>query len=244
MSNERVRNKILIVDDNYASRRLCTVLLKSEYDVSEAKDGGEGLEKAITWQPDLILLDVCMPVLDGHEVLAELIKRGVRTRVVLMSAINISTNSIIEGIKGGACDYLIKPFKPDDLQIRVQRHLIKESTINLLAAEKTSLIDELLRDVQIKEVEICRILENQRIVEAKYSRLMLKNSFKEGIERVAQFAISVGCAIILYKNGFVQNIYHWILTTFIVFVILAFPFKRLKSFSTKILNITTDIEMK
>src|ERR1044071_1333262 len=106
--------KILIVDDEpFNVDYLEQELEDLDFDIITAKDGREALNKVKQELPDLILLDIMMPIMDGFEVLAHLqADPDLRNiAVIVISAMNDLT-SVIKGIKQGADDYLPKPFEP------------------------------------------------------------------------------------------------------------------------------------
>ena len=113
---------ILVVEDNAASRELLTELLRTQgLDVVAAGDGRAALEGFAQWQPDLVLLDVQMPRVDGFEVCRRL-KREARTRltpVVLVTALS-ATEDYVRGLEAGADDFLTKPVNKQELMARVR----------------------------------------------------------------------------------------------------------------------------
>jgi CheY-like chemotaxis protein len=113
--------RILVADDEPHIRKLVSFTLENRgYEVLQATDGGEALEMARTGKPDLILLDVMMPVMTGYEVLNTL-KADPDTKdipVVMLSAKSQRTE-VEEGLSGGATEYICKPFTPKDLSQRV-----------------------------------------------------------------------------------------------------------------------------
>jgi len=121
--------KILIVDDEpFNVDYLEQELEDLDYDIITARDGREGLHRVKQELPDLILLDIMMPVMDGFAVLAQL-KADPALRniaVIVISAMNDLEN-VIKGIKGGAEDYLPKPFEPTLLHARIAASLEKKS---------------------------------------------------------------------------------------------------------------------
>lgn len=116
---------ILAADDNAQIRMLVKAALRPlGHELIEAVDGEQALETAIERRPDLILLDVTMPKLDGWEVLGFLRKRpetsGVRVMMLTTAAQN---DDLARGEELGANDYLVKPFSPADLRQHVERLL-------------------------------------------------------------------------------------------------------------------------
>lgn len=121
--------KILIVDDEpFNVDYLEQELEESEYQLIAAVNGQEALEKVRAELPDLILLDIMMPVMDGFEVLARL-KADQTTRDIPVIVISASSDlqSVIKGIQCGAEDYLPKPFEPTLLYARITASLEKKS---------------------------------------------------------------------------------------------------------------------
>jgi diguanylate cyclase (GGDEF)-like protein len=113
---------ILVVDDDPDIARFVEVNLRSAgYDVSVAGDGEEALERATEMRPDLVLLDVMMPRLDGFEVAQRLRKnpQTANTSIIMLTAKALSSDKVT-GLQSGADDYIIKPFDPIELLARVK----------------------------------------------------------------------------------------------------------------------------
>jgi diguanylate cyclase (GGDEF)-like protein len=113
---------ILVVDDDPDIARFVEVNLRSAgYDVSVAADGEEALSRASELRPDLVLLDVMMPRIDGFEV-AQRLRRNpqtANTSIIMLTAKALSTDKVL-GLTAGADDYIIKPFDPIELLARVK----------------------------------------------------------------------------------------------------------------------------
>lgn len=115
---------LLIVDDEKQNRLLLTELFGTTYKIIQAKNGVQALEKARQHRPDLVLLDVLMPEMDGMSVLREL-KRDDATRlipVIFITALNSATDEE-NGLNLGAVDYISKPFHPPIVRVRVRNQL-------------------------------------------------------------------------------------------------------------------------
>ena len=148
------KKRVLIIEDDSSNIMTLTYVLSSEYTLFVAKTGERGIELAEQLLPDIILLDVLMPGMNGFEVL-KLLKTGPTTSdipVVFLTSRNDS-NSELEGLSLGAIDYISKPFSPPLLLKRLEVHLLVESqkrelvgfNINLqeMVAEKTKTVLEL-----------------------------------------------------------------------------------------------------
>ncbi|MFZ1397330.1 MAG: response regulator transcription factor, partial [Candidatus Promineifilaceae bacterium] len=114
--------KILVIDDEQNILNLVTAYLHPEgYQVAVALDGRSGLQTAQTFKPDLIVLDIMLPGLDGLELLTRL-RRESNVYVILLTAKNEETDKIV-GLAVGADDYLTKPFSPRELVARIKAAL-------------------------------------------------------------------------------------------------------------------------
>ncbi|HRK39643.1 MAG TPA: diguanylate cyclase [Burkholderiaceae bacterium] len=158
---------LLIVDDEKQNRTLLTELLQDDYQVILAKNGLQALEKAQAHVPDLILLDVLMPEMDGLAVIRAL-KSADTTRhipVIFVSALDTPEDEE-RGLDLGAVDYIAKPFHPPIVRARVRNHLQAVHQRRLL--ERLALIDSLTevpnrrRFAEVYEREWRRCMRNQR----------------------------------------------------------------------------------
>jgi two-component system sensor histidine kinase/response regulator len=144
------KSKILIVDDNVDAVELLEKRLRSEgYNTADAYDGEEGLKKVLEYNPDLIILDVMMPKLDGYEV-CKILKFDENTRYipVLMLTAKSDVESKVKGLDIGADDYLPKPFDYKELSARVRSLLsIKAAHEKLVAEEKTGALEQMMDQV-------------------------------------------------------------------------------------------------
>lgn len=116
---------ILVVDDTRINIDILVNILGDDYEVSVAMDGREALDTIENARPDLILLDIMMPIMDGYTVI-EILKENAATEdipVIFISALSDISNKTM-GFKLGAVDYIVKPFNIEEVQARVKTHLM------------------------------------------------------------------------------------------------------------------------
>ncbi|HEU4526955.1 MAG TPA: response regulator [Actinomycetota bacterium] len=143
--------KILVVDDDPDIVKFIEVTLtRAGFDVGVAFDGREALDKVSDWRPDLVLLDIMLPTIDGFEVAHDLRRRA---RLTGMAIIIVSARGLPEdrlrGLSIGVDDYIVKPFEPDILLARVRAALRRlhdmRSLSPLTGLPGTVLIEEEIR---------------------------------------------------------------------------------------------------
>lgn len=114
--------KILVIDDEMPIRRMLRIALKSAgYEVLEAENGETGLATIVRQQPDLVVLDLGLPDLDGHQVLAEL--RAWSKVPVIVLSVRSGDREKVQALDAGAQDYVTKPFSIEELLARVRANL-------------------------------------------------------------------------------------------------------------------------
>jgi len=123
MSQEGYVAQILVVDDSaFARVRTTRALVAAGHRVIEADNGRRAVEMYVEHKPDLVLLDITMPEMDGLEALAELLRIDPKARVAMLTAVGHQA-VVLEAIKGGARDFLVKPVEADRLLTVVDRLL-------------------------------------------------------------------------------------------------------------------------
>ena len=122
---------VLIVDDEPMARTLLRLMLvRAGFNVSEAENGFDALEKIEGSQPDLILLDVMMPGMDGFTVCSQVrVKDGYSELPIIMLSAKTDIDSINRGLAAGATKYLTKPISPEELTKHVREVLKSNSEV-------------------------------------------------------------------------------------------------------------------
>lgn len=130
MQNKRV---LVIEDDADAANVLEAYLRREGYSVAVAGDGLAGMSTVLSWKPDLILLDVMLPGMNGTEILAAVRRKG-NTPVIMITAMGEAYDKI-GALRYGADDYVVKPYNPGEVMARVQA-VLRRSNVNQEAREE------------------------------------------------------------------------------------------------------------
>jgi two-component system, OmpR family, response regulator ResD len=129
--------KILVVDDEERIRRLLKMYLEREnYEVEDAENGEIALQMAVENNYDLILLDIMMPGMDGIEVCNE-IRKSKATPIIMLTAKGEEANRV-QGFEAGTDDYIVKPFSPREVVLRVKALLRRSSSTKFLQTETST----------------------------------------------------------------------------------------------------------
>jgi len=172
---------LLIVEDNLDVTRYLKSLLITNYNVYTAKNGREGLDKALELIPDIVISDVMMPEMDGFT-LCEKLKTDERTShipVILLTA-RSSDMSKLEGLETGADDYLIKPVNAKELLTRIKN----------LIEQRRRLRERFSKDVTLSPKDIAVTSADQRFLERAIE--IVEKEMKEPDFSVEQFSKEVG----------------------------------------------------
>jgi two-component system alkaline phosphatase synthesis response regulator PhoP len=167
--------KILVIDDEPSITNLVSAYLKPEgYEVFTAGDGPAGLKAARAFKPDIIVLDVMLPGMDGIELLSRL-RRESQVYVILLTARTEETDKIV-GLSVGADDYVTKPFSPRELVARIKSALRRLQTggetdettrlsfkrVLIDAAARTVILDGVPVELTAIEFDLLRALAENR----------------------------------------------------------------------------------
>jgi len=176
---DREKNSLLVVDDETANIIALTNILGEKYDVHVAKNGADAILLITEHLPDVILLDVLMPEMDGYEVIAELkSKEATKSIPVIFITGMDSTDAEKKGLTLGAADYISKPFVSEIVKLRVQNqvnlvnhiHALNEKTIAL--QQRT---EKLLKLQNSMTSVLANMVENRDKLTGKHAEQTAKN---------------------------------------------------------------------
>jgi DNA-binding response OmpR family regulator len=143
------KHRILIIEDNADTRRFLEAMLSKEFEIISAENGVIGIDYARNKAPDLIILDIMLPILSGYDA-CSLLKKDEKTKripIIFLSAKN-SVTDITQGLTTGADDYIPKPFDFKELLARIRARLRK----NAEAAAQPIQVGDLRIDPSNREV--------------------------------------------------------------------------------------------
>lgn len=108
--------KILIVDDSKTSRKFLKNMLESggHEVVAEAVNGQEGVDKYSEFNPDIVTMDITMPILDGNDALSLIMEHNPEAKIIMVTAAGQKSN-MVEAIRRGAADFIQKPFEKEEI---------------------------------------------------------------------------------------------------------------------------------
>ncbi|MGP1382722.1 MAG: response regulator transcription factor RpaB [Thainema sp.] len=165
-------DKILVVDDEAAVRRILTTRLGMVgYDVITAADGQEALEKFEQEAPDLVVLDVMMPKVDGYRVCQE-IRQESDVPIIMLTALG-DVGDRITGLKIGADDYLAKPFSPKELEARIYSILRRFKKTDRLGPPNPGVIRVSNIEIDTNTQQVYKAQQRIRLTQTEYNLLEL-----------------------------------------------------------------------
>ncbi|MET1173067.1 MULTISPECIES: response regulator transcription factor [Paenibacillus] len=173
-----MRSTILIVDDDEKIVSMLRRGLAFEgYEVQTASNGAEGLSKLMDKEPDIVVLDVMMPQIDGFEVCRRLREAGSKVPVLMLTAKD-EVQSRVTGLDTGADDYLVKPFALEELLARV-RALLRRKSDSAGTPDNRLMYEDIILDNDSREV----VRDGQRL-ELTAKEFELLNLFMQNPRRV------------------------------------------------------------
>lgn len=196
-----VENRILIVDDDKLNVMILEEILQEKFSLAKAYSGKEAIEKAEEFKPDIVLLDIMMPQMDGYEVCRKLKENRTLSfvKIILISAKNMLSERL-QGYDVGADDYIVKPFEPEEVLAKVKVFLrlkstedinrAKENLLNLFSHETRTPLNAIIgfatillnsKNLNRQELESANhILESGQQLLDFVNKTILLNDFKKG----------------------------------------------------------------
>ncbi len=177
---------VLVIDDDVKILDLVERILKdTEFDVLQASNGHDGIKIAKEYNPSIILLDILMPKLDGF-IICKILKRNINTKniqVIFMTGVT-SKEHIIEAIKAGASDYIVKPFMPGDLLTKLRRIIESEESLRYKAHKKNEGIKDDLKILVVSNSQIMRNISINAVKKAGYSNVNEADNGRDALARL------------------------------------------------------------
>ena len=216
-----MKAKILVIEDNADTRRFLNVMLSREFEVALADNGIEGIDLAKVFQPELIVLDVVMPKLNGYDTCQKL-KADPVTRhipVIFLSGKN-TTLEITYGLSMGADDYLPKPFDHKELLARIQSRLtraknapgakVKIGKLEIDTLSRLAVFDDETILLTLTEFDILRLLASRFGVVVTREEIM-KEIWRDSATQTTDRTIDVHIRSLRKKvpsmNMHIQSVY-------------------------------------
>jgi two-component system, NtrC family, response regulator HydG len=181
------KGRILIVDDEMIVRRSLASWFQQEgYSVDVAASGKETLEKLVTLDWDVFLLDIKMPGMDGLELQRKIREIHPQASVIIMTAY-ASVETAIEAMKQGAYDYIVKPFEPDDLE-HIVRNALERGQLMAVNRQLRQKIDEMspYHGIVGRSPALRKVLEEVQIVAESDTTVLIRGESGTGKEVVAR----------------------------------------------------------
>jgi diguanylate cyclase (GGDEF)-like protein len=172
MADEQ-KNSLLIVDDELGNLKLLTHILGADYTIYTATNGLGAIEKAMKFTPDLIILDILMPQMDGYQTLAEIKKNEKIQKIPVIFLTGLSSSADeAKGLSLDAADYISKPFSASIVQLRVRNQI--QIVNQMRSIERLSMIDQLTNMPNRRSFDArVRIAWNQAIRDSRPISLLM-----------------------------------------------------------------------
>lgn len=175
MGEDRV--KILVVEDEASIRKFIAINLeRSGFDVLEADDGEKAIKMAMAYKPEVMVLDIMLPVIDGFQVCTTLREKLPEIIIIMLTARGQDVDKIA-GLELGADDYMVKPFNPRELTARIRTILRRSERIKALDSDSLS-YKNLLMDLKSQ-----RFYKDDKEIELTPTEFSLLKMFMSNIGR-------------------------------------------------------------
>jgi len=262
--------KILLIEDEPDLANLVLIYLREcGYKTFHSTWGATGLRLAETERPDLILLDILLPDMDGWEVLEEIKKRHIPTRIIMLTQIE-GVSNIIRFIRAGACDYINKPFDIQNLRMRIERALEMENTLNtnfmnvfppevqklILELEqnktlpgksskvlKSAEYQNLLNEKEILNKQLKSEQRRQKELKTRLSEVEQKMHMQNFGFRIFYIVLSVFITWLFFQTKIITDTKLLFFLPIILFFLLVFPIERIRSISAKHSTTEAQVEL-
>ena len=193
-----VTAKVLVCDDDTLNLEIVRELLQNDYEVASVESGEACLAKLSEFQPDVLLLDIMMPGLDGYETCRRIVAAANRSipQIIFVSA-RTSTEERLAGYKAGADDFICKPFDHDELRAKVRVHAQLRCTIKELEQARGLMRRTITELEQARGQIVAHSCILERIVDERTAEL------RTAKERLADFARELSesnCRLVLIRS--------------------------------------------
>ncbi len=206
METENTKNTILVVDDQAANLKVVASLFSSTYNILLANSGERAFNILSNSNPDLILLDVMMPIMNGYEV-CKILKSDARYSdipIIFLTA-RAEINDVVQGFSLGAVDYITKPFNHTEMDVRIKTHISLYHSKNEIKLMNNKLI---ISDTELRETN--KILKEHKAQLEDYS-LRLEYMVEERTKELADALKELEKAN-KFKTEIIANMNHEIRT--------------------------------
>lgn len=215
-----MKKKILCIEDNPTMRVLVEAVLRDEYEVITAEDGQNGLKELFVKRPDLIVLDIMLPDMSGHDVCARIKSSPEHADIpIIMLSSNTDVESKVTSYKLGAINYVEKPFDRNEFKAMIGSILSRavRKGMNLAYGDMNFSLDSQSVSVSGKKVEltpsefkllVAIVKERGAIVErSTLVKLFGENSDEESVDRIINYHMSLLRKKVSHSKVRISSIY-------------------------------------
>ncbi len=234
------KRSLLIVDDDLELLSAFKDALDPAYigvdEILFSEDGASAIRVASSHRPDIILLDLGMKPVSGFDVLDEIAKRSIETRVVIFTGASEYRNIeiAVKCLKHGACDFICKPLKLKEIEDTLKKSLALDTTINMAILRSAPSVKRLMADVEF--------LNNQLQKTSDELKILQKRTFRKEIFSKFALVLTAVAAILVFKETNVIVSSSSLTISFVILVaLLLIPWGNLKSLETQYKNLKTKL---